>query len=169
MSSGLEQIRGELIRCLREGNVTTLAAYEPGKAACYDQPVVAVSLAGGETAAAGFSDYLGERYDQEQSAWVELYGKRLELSACLEAYAPEDMGAMACQKCLEEAWDALCAGRLASGVKLGEMAWEAAGWDVDTRMYRQRSTLRCSAYFIAAVQEELGLLLDFRLKGVAVT
>ena len=32
-------------------------------------------------------------------------------------------------------------------------------------MFRRRVTLRCAAAFIAAVQEETGLLLDFKLKG----
>ena len=46
------------------------------------------------------------------------------------------------------------------------MDWGEARFDIDSGMFLQRGSLQCGAFFVASVEAETGLLLDFRLKGV---
>lgn len=166
--SALEQIRAELIRCLQAGGINAAAAYPEKGAAYYEMPVAAVGFAGGTGETAGFADYLGERYDGEKAAWVETYGRRLEVTAAIDAFSGQEAGAAGCQAVLEAAYETLCSGTLASGLRLGEATWDEVRWDGTIRMYRQRLTLDCRAYFIAETPVEEGQFLDFKLKGVPV-
>ena len=159
--SAAEQILAEVLRCLREAEVPAQEAY----GAC--RPVertemTAVSIQRFQSLAAGLDGYLGRKYDRGSAGWQELYGRKMEVWLELAAYAPLAAG---CAALLERAHDALTAG-LAAGLRPEEMSWEQATWDTETGLYRQKAVLRCRAFLVAAVPEETGQLLDFRLKGV---
>jgi len=163
--SGAELVRDEVLRCLREKGVAAVSAYESGMAAEQENAVIAVGIRSCESAEAGMGAYLGELYDETTASWQEQYGRKMDICVALDAYGAEKGGAQGCEKILGEAHDALFTAGI-TGIRWGGMQWGEAGWDRGSGMFLQQAQLRCSAYFIAAVEEETGVLLSFRLKGV---
>ena len=163
--SGLEQVRQEVLRCLKAAGIPAAAAWEPRWAGQYGNAVIVVGLRRADSTGAAFCDYLGLTYEADTASWREVYGRRLEVSVELTAYSPGEEGAAGCTALLERAHDALLAG-LAEGLRPGEMTWEAAGWDRETERLCQSAVLQCTAAFVAQALEEPGLFLDFKLKGV---
>ena len=163
--SGVELVRREIIRRLQEGGLLAEAAYDREMAGAYAQAVIAVGIRSCGTAESGLGSYLGETYDEETAAWRAQYGRKLELVVALDAYSPAGAGQEGCCAALERAHD-LLTGQPVSGLRFGEMDWGEVRFDRDTGMFLRQGSLRCSAFLVAAVEEESGLLLDFRLKGV---
>ena len=163
--SGVELVRQEIIRCLQRGGLLAEAAYDRAMAGQYDHSVIAVGIRSCETAESGLGSYLGEVYDEETAAWRAQYGRTLELTVALDAYSPDAGGPEGCCAALEKAHD-LLTGQPVGGLRFGAMDWGEVRFDRDTGMFLQQGSLRCSAFLVAAVEEESGLLLDFRLKGV---
>ncbi len=157
--NGLEQVKEAIAAALERAGLRAVTAYGPEKLAKYDGPVVAVGLRRGECRQAGLWDYLGE------SGGGEVYGRRLDISLSLDAWAEAEIGAERCQQALERAYEAALDG-LPAGIRPGEMVWEEVKWDKETGMFLRRGTLRCGAYLLATVREETGELTDFILKGV---
>lgn len=159
-----ELVRAQVLRALEEADVPAMAAYSADKAVQPKGAVVAVDIRRLESGEAGFGAYLGERYDEERGTWQEEYGYTAQLTVALSAYASREAGAAACAAALEKSYDALmdCAD---DGFKSKSMEWGEVRWDKDSGLFLQQGTLRCGVYFIAAVEEEAFLLLDFKLKG----
>ena len=76
MSVGLEQVREEMARYLREKGVRARTAWPPERPRELDRPEVLVSLRGCRMGPGGFQDYLGERYNPETGRWEERFGRR---------------------------------------------------------------------------------------------
>ena len=112
----------------------------------------------------GFHDYLGEWYDEKTASYQERYGKELDVSLLLDAYAPRAVGAAGCDTLLDQVQNVLTASPPA-GLRMGDMEWGEVDFDRKADLFRRRATLHCSAAFVATIQEETGLLLDFKLKG----
>lgn len=110
----------------------------------------------------GFCNYLGEVYDQEAGTMRELYGKQLEGDITVELRAER---AADCEAGTEKVADILL-GKLPSGIRPGELRWEALSWEKTTGMFLRRGSLRCQAVFTAQTDEEGETFLDFILKGV---
>ena len=66
-----------------------------------------------------------------------------------------------CQKAAE-----VLLGGLPSGIRPGELRWEALKWEKATGMFLRKGSLRCQAVFVAESQEDGEIFLDFILKGV---
>lgn len=162
--SGVELVRRAVLERLAACGVAAEAAYSRDWAGRYAAPVVAVGVRSCVSGPAGLGSYLGEEQDSGGRC-RELYGRQAELVVSLDAWAPRESGAAGCLRTLEAAHDALTETALA-GLRPGEMDWGEVGFDRDTEMFVQRGSLRCTAFFTAAVEAETGLLLEFRLKGV---
>lgn len=165
MTSGVELVRQAVLKRLRERGVQAEAAYGRAWARRYKDPVVAVGVRGFASTSAGLGNYLGAEWDQEAGTDREIYGRQAELTLALDACAPREAGAAGCLAALEAAHDAL-AEFPAAGLRPGKMDWGEARFDQDAEMFVQRGSLQCTAFFLAEVEAETGLLLDFRLKGV---
>ena len=162
--SALELVRTAVLDALRASDIPAAAAYSADWAAAYDAPVLTVGVGGGGSLRVGFHDYLGEEYDEKTASYQERYGKVLEVSLVLDAYSPRSTGAAGCETILDQALNALTAAPPA-GLRTGEMEWGEVQFDREADMFRRRAALRCTAAFVATLQEETGLLLDFKLKG----
>ena len=161
--SGVELVRQEILRRLRSGGLTAEEAYGREMAGAYAQAVIAVGIRGCETGESGLGRYLGEVYDEQTASWQERYGRNLTMTVALDAYA--EAGPEECCAALERAHD-LLTGQPAAGLRFDAMDWGEARFDRDTDMFLQQGSLRCSAFLVAAVEEESGLLLKIELKGV---
>lgn len=165
MTGGVDLVRQAVIERLRSQGVRAEAAYSRAWAGRYDGAVIAVGVRGCVSAPAGLGNYLGTERDERTGAEREVYGRRAEITLALDTYAPRDAGAGGCLAALERAHDALSDG-VAAGLRPGKMDWGEARFDRDSGMFLQQGSLQCDAFFLAAVEAETGLLLDFRLKGV---
>lgn len=165
MNHGLEQVKTALVEALEQSGLRARAAFSPGWAEAYDEPVAAVGLRTGESRGGAMHSYLGCQLDRETLAYREIYGMRLDLTLSLDLYAPARVGVSGCDQALETLHQALLTS-LPAGLRGRELKWEEAGWDEETGMFLRRGSLVCDAFFTAIVSEDGVLLSDFILKGV---
>ena len=158
----LAQVRRAVIDALHDGGVPAMEAFPADRAKRWPGAVAAVAVGAAEGKAMGFSNYLGEVYDQEAGTVRELDGKQLEGDSGVELRAER---AADCEAGAEKAADILL-GKLPSGIRPGELRWEALSWEKTTGMFLRRGSLRCQAVFTAQTDEEGETFLDFILKGV---
>ena len=158
----LAQVRRAVIDALNAGGVTAMEAFPADRAKRWPGAVAAVAVGAAEGKMLGFCNYLGEMYDQEAGTVRELYGKQLEGGITVELRAER---AADCEKGCEAAAEVLLGG-LPSGIRPGELSWEALCWEKETGMFLRRGKLQCRAVFVAQGHEDGEMFLDFILKGV---
>ena len=158
----LAQVREAVVAALNNGGVTAMAAFPPDKAKRWSGAVAAVAVGAAEGKALGFCNYLGEVYDEVAGTVRELYGRQLEGDITVDVRAER---AVDCEAGVERTADILLEG-LPSGIRPGELRWEALTWEKATGMFLRRGVLRCQALFTARTEEEGPAFLNFSLKGV---
>lgn len=158
----LTQVRDAVIAVLRGAGLAALAAFPAEHAKSWSGAVAAVAVGAVQGKAVGFCNYLGEAYDEARGTVRELYGKQLEGIVSVDVRAHR---AAECETGCEQAAEALLSG-LPSGVRPGELCWEALVWERETGMFLRRGRLRCQAFFTAESREDGEEFLDFILKGV---
>ena len=158
----LTQVRQAVIQALSQAGLPALEAFPDRRANSYEGAVAAVAVGAAEGKVLGFCNYLGERYDETTGTMRELYGKQLEGEITVELRADR---ANVCEAGVETAAEVLLGG-LPSGIRPGELRWEALTWEKATKMFLRRGSLRCQALFVAESREDGVLFLDFVLKGV---
>ena len=82
-----QAVREQMAVFLRQQGVDAVCAY-PEERRQRSGPVAAVSLRACQGGPGGFRDYLGERYDESNGRWQELYGRRVTLTFGLDLYPP---------------------------------------------------------------------------------
>lgn len=162
--SAIEQVCAALIDSFTAQGIKAIAAHDTAHARAYDGSVLAVSVEQAKGESAGFLDYLGERVDKAGSV-VEVYGRRMELTFSLMAYASAHEGAAGCTALLERATQVLLCG-LPSGVKLGEVQWGECVWREAEEMFLRRGEAHATAFFIAEANDDAAVVTDFKLRGV---
>ena len=158
----LTQVRDAVISALTNAGLTALAAFPAERAKRYEGAVAAVAVGGASGDALGFCNYLGQAWDAEAGTVRELYGKALEGDITVDIRADR---AADCESGCEIASEVLLGG-LPSGIRPGELRWEAISWEKATGMFLRKGHLQCRATFIAREQEDGETFLDFILKGV---
>ena len=143
-----------------------VARYPLEKRKRYTVPIVTVGLKSGEGVTPGFAEYLGERFDKQSGKYVELYGKRLELSLALHIYAPgtAEYGPGHCLKVFGEVTTALAA--LPEGMRVRKLTCEETVFDHSAELFCCACTLETTAFLYAEKTEENMEFLDFILRGV---
>ena len=158
----LTQIRQAVQDAVQEAGVCTVTAYPDTAMRRHAGAVASVSVGTAEGKAIGFCNYLGEVYDAETDTVRERYGKQLQGQIQVEIRAER---AADCEAGCVQVSEVLLGG-LPSGLRGGELNWQGIEWEQATQMFLRRGSLNCLALFVAETQEEEGVFLDFRLKGV---
>ena len=158
----LIQVRQAVLNALKEAGVTALEAFPDSQVKAYSGPVATVAVGAAEGKTLGFCKYLGETFDAEAGTVRELYGKQLEGDIAIDIRGNR---AADCEVGCQQATEVLLGG-LPSGIRPGELKWEALQWEKSTGMFLRRGVLRCQAMFVAESQEDDKIFLDFILKGV---
>ena len=140
-----------------------MTAFPAGEKKRFTEPVVALGVRAGESVSAGFSEYMGERYDEDDDAYYEIYGKKLELTLGVDIYAPKESGAGACLDVLAKIIAALPA--LPSGIRIKRFSCGETGFDAGTGMLLLKADMPCLCFMYADNTGDSELL-DFTLKGV---
>ena len=161
----LNQIRDAVIAALQAGGLAAAAAFPAERAKRYACPVAAVAVETAESRAVGFGSYLGEETDPETGLPREVYGRQLEAEIAVDVRGER---AADCEAGCETA-AAVLLGGLPSGIRPGELRWEALAWERETGMFLRRGRLQCRAAFVARSQGDGTAFLDFILKGVLTT
>lgn len=157
---GLQELRQALAAFLRERGVEAVTAWGPERRMKAGEAVAAVSLRGFESGAPGFQDYLGERYNDQEGCWEELYGKRVELTFGLDLYAATAEGVQAGLDALSAALgEKGPAGLCPVGLSAGETVYQSG-----SGRYFCPVQARFSAWATAVSREE-GSFLDFEVRG----
>lgn len=157
----LTQVRDAVIQALQRAGLTALAAFPAERAKAYSGPAAAVAVGAARGKALGFGSYLGEVRDSGTGAVREVYGKQLEGLVTVDIRGRR---AADCEAGCETAAEALL-GDLPSGIRPGELCWEALAWERETGMFLRRGRLQCRALFTAESREDGEEFLDFILKG----
>ena len=161
----LNQIRDAVASALHAAGLCTLASYPDQRARRYTGPVAAVAVETAESQTVGFRNYLGEVSDPKTGQVRELYGKQLDAVISVEIRGER---AVDCEKGCETAAEVLLGG-LPSGIRPGELSWEALAWERETESFLRRGRLQCRACFLAQTEDESTMFLNFILKGAVTT
>lgn len=161
----LNQIRDAVVSALHAAGLCTLASYPDQRAKRYAGPVAAVAVDTAESRTVGFCNYLGEVSDPKTGRGRERYGKQLDAVISVEVRGER---AADCEAGCETAAEVLLGG-LPSGIRPGELSWEALSWERGTESFLRRGRLQCRAYFLAQTEDESAMFLDFILKGAVTT
>ena len=161
----LNQIRDAVVAALQAAGLCALASYPDQRAKRYAGPVAAVAVETAESRTVGFCNYLGEVSDPKTGQVRELYGKQLDAVISVEVRGQR---AADCEAGCETAAEVLLGG-LHSGIRPGELSWEALSWERGTESFLRRGRLQCRAYFQAQTADETAVFLDFILKGAVTT
>lgn len=100
----LTQVRDAVMTALDDAGLRTMATFPAGRAKQYTDPVVTVAVGGAQGKNLGFSNYLGETYDETAGTVLELYGKQLEGVIAVDVRAER---AADCEKGCEAAAEVL--------------------------------------------------------------
>lgn len=158
----LMQVKQAVMDALNDAGVTAIETFPDSRAKSYAGAVAAVAVGAAEGKTMGFCNYLGEVYDDEAGTVQEIYGKQLDGSITVDIRAER---AVDCEAGCQQAAEVLLGG-LPSGIRPGELRWEALGWEKSTGMFLRKGSLLCQAIFVAQSQEDGEVFLDFILKGV---
>ena len=157
----LIQVKQAVVQAMNHAGVTAMEAFPDAKAKAYSGAVATVAVGTAEGKTLGFCNYLGEIYDDAAGTVRELYGKQLEGDISVDIRASR---AADCETGCQQASEVLLG--LPSGIRPGELRWEALVWEKATGMFLRKGHLQCQAVFVAQSQEEGEVFLDFILKGV---
>lgn len=163
MSAGLEHVRQEMARWLRERGVEARTAWEPGRPRELEGPEVLVSLQRCRLEPAGLSDYLGERTDPQSGGPEPVFGRRAELTLGLDLYVPLRMGGEGMQAALDALAGAVLEGG-PRGMELREFSCGEMGYDESGRLLRRRAQAVCGCWVCSHGGPE-GVFLEFELRG----
>lgn len=159
----LATLRESMTEFLTERGLRAMPAWPKGTRTAQTEPLVLVRLGQAEASAAGFHQYLGQRYDQAAQAWTEEYGCALQVTYILTLYSPEEVGEEGCRLLLERVAGLFLRGRPGglpvTGWTLGETAFHR-----ESGMYRGELRVRCRAV-LTEEEEEDGLFRTFDVKG----
>lgn len=164
MSAGLERVRQTMADYLNSRGVTAVTAWSAEPRKERTGAVVVVSLQGCRVEPAGFRDYLGERYDQEQDRWEERYGRKARITFGLDIYGAEKGGGQEIQQAFDTLAEALLLGA-PEGLAVEEFSCGQTGYDPDSRGLRRPVQAVCAAYLYAVAQDSI-IFTDFDLRGV---
>lgn len=163
--TGLNRVREALTEYLRSRGIHAVTAWSEETGKRHGKPVVAVSLRESRGIGAGFQNYLGERYNEAEGRWEELYGRKLELTFGLDLYGGHERGAAGCQDAFDQLADALSAGG-PNGLRLGALSCGETEFDRETGLFHCSAELEASAWMYAVSAGDDGVLLDFEVRGV---
>lgn len=159
--TGLDQVREIMADYLRAQGVDAVTAWPETPRRHRSAPVAAVSLRGCSAQAAGFQDYLGERYNEQKKCWEELYGKRMKLTLGLDLYGTKGGAELA--RAADDLAEALHKGGPAA-LRVEEFSMGEAKYETEMGLYRCPAEAVCEAYLYAAA-EAGGSFLDFEIRG----
>ena len=158
----LVQIQQAVLDALSNAGLTILEAFPDSRAKAYSGAIVTVAVGAAEGKTMGFCNYLGEVWDEDAGTVREVYGKQLEGDITVDVRGAK---AATCEEGCRQAGEVLLGG-LPSGIRPGELRWEALTWEKTAGMFLRKGALRCQAVFVAKGQEDGESFLDFTLKGV---
>ena len=161
--TGLDRIREHMTAFLTARGVQAVAAWPGQGRRRLSGPVAAVSIRACEGGPSGFRDYLGERYDRDSGQWLELYGRKVQVTFGLDLYAPRESGAAGCQTLFDNLAEALAAGG-PEGLKLHTLSRGETAFDRETGLFHCPAEAQCGAW-LYAVADEGGTFLDFEVRG----
>lgn len=162
--TGTEQVKAYLTAQLKQAGIQTVQAWERRRIPQLNAPAAVVGVEETRSSSAALWAYLGLTQEENAAVGKERYGRRLELSLCVDFYAPRAQ-AQKLEACCE-VLETLCFSPLAaflhiSGVRRGEIrADRISGY------LQCRCTAACTAYLTATRDEDSAELTDFILKGV---
>ena len=163
MGVGLEAIRERMTDYLVAQGVHAITAWPAGVRGEQKKPVTVVSLRGCQAGAAGFQDYLGERYNQDTGVWEGLYGRKATLTFGLDLYGPSSQDGTALQTAFDTLAQALSEGG-PEGLYVNAFSCGETVYDQSGRLLKRTAQAVCDAYLYAVAQPG-DIFLDFELRG----
>ena len=163
----LQAIETAVLAVLSQGGIRAVEAFPTGDMKRLTRPVTAVALAAADAEEAAFCQYLGQRWNETEQVWEELYGKQVKLTFALDIFSPrtEDYGAAGCRAVLDDIAGQLLTAAPA-GLRVNDFSCGPVSFNKDVDAFHCRAEARCTAYLCAVSSDEDEALLDFELRGV---
>jgi len=134
----------------------------------YEVPVTTIGLQSGGGVSCGFAEYMGMKYDSEKDAYLEIFGKRMDLILRINIYSPKnrEYGSESCFEIFENI--VMAEQFLPSGIKVKEITCGETEFDEKMNMFKLEVSLSCTAFLYAEREDSSTEFLDFIVKGVLV-
>ena len=159
----LDELQAELAAALNRSGVVAMSSWPEGRRIGADGPVVLVSLETLNCAAAGLQDYLGQRLDDATGQWLDLHGRRAQLTFTLDILATPRVGAQECRTVFDRLVRCLQTQK-PTGLSVRELASEELEFDEKEGLLKLRCRLKCEGWLCTA-GHEAGTFLNFTLRG----
>lgn len=158
-----QTIAAGLAGWLEERGIRALTGWSGQERGREREPTVAVTVREFEAGSGGFGHYLGERYEEESACWVEVYGRRVELTLGLDIYAREGESEEKLQRLAEELARVLTREE-PLGLRVEKLICGPCRWDEKQRRLCREVSARCIGWLEASRVDESEFL-DFELRG----
>ena len=153
----LESVLSAVVTALGQQGLSAVAEYPRSAAELSDGTLYTVGAGSCKCISSGLGDYLGVRAGGGGESDTELYGRRLELTLCIEAFLADESAETSAQTLIS----ALPEGLRCESVQSGELRW-----DRELECLRREHRLQCTAFLLAESSGgDESEFLDFKLKG----
>jgi hypothetical protein len=159
----LAEVRQSLIDYLCAQGVHAIAAWSGEKRKGHPKGVAVVSLEGLRLAPLGQQNYLGLRTEDDSTAQVPVYGRKVSLTFGIQLYVPKGEAEL-CQELFQQLGQALCCGG-PEGLVVEELSCGAISFDSDSGSLTCPCQLTSQTWCYLATQEEGSVVTDFIVKG----
>lgn len=148
---------------LREQGISCVPGWPGDERGRLASPAVSVQVRQYAVNDSGQINYLGERYDEELSNWVECYGRKVELELALVIYAPETASGEEIQRLADRVAE-LFSRTSPEGTKVGRITCGATRWEKALGCLSREMTVEMTAWLVAQAGEAEDFLY-FELRG----
>lgn len=164
METALHELRRRLLAYLAQWEIEAADAWPAdARTRVRGRAVAIVSVQACRADGSGFCDYLGERLDEREGMWTEVYGWRAKVRFGLDLYAAADAGDAALQEAFDRIAHALSSGA-PEGLYVEQLECGQTVYDEGARLLRRPAAVACRA-FLAGTLSESGEFVDFEIKG----
>lgn len=159
----LTALRQAMTDFLEGEGIAALTAWPQERRQNHQAPVAVVQVKEVEATAAGFQNYLGQRYDSQAQRWTERYGQRVTVKFVLTFYSPRSAGEAGCRKLLDQVAGALLRGGPA-GFAVEKWTMGETDFDQHSGMFWGKLQTVCRGTLVED-QEESGQIVGIEVKG----
>ena len=165
MTTTLTALREAMTEHLVSHGIRAVSAWPETGRLVRSAPLAVVRMKGVEAKPMGFSNYLGQAWDEETGQWLERYGQHIAVTFALDLYSPRTDGEEGCRVLLDQAAGAFQSGGPA-GLAVERWSMAEPEFDRESGMYRGELTARCQGTLEAVTDPETGTFLGFEIRRI---
>ena len=131
----LDNIINTVCQVLNTQNIPAIRVFPYKNKEKHTQPIITVGLKSGEGLPTGIAEYMGTKYYQESDTYVEIFGKKMDITLQADIYSPrsDKYGAEKCMDLFGEIAQATL--MMPAGLKIKRLACSQTKFDTEINMF----------------------------------